>query len=172
MHYNYLDSTYRVVPPQQRCLNHSFFLHNVVSDYCKSYIVSLYHARTVCHIVSSCSIGITYHSLRIRKRSFEEMQDVYLRGELNKVIFVFVDSLRIYSLRHRKVVLRGYMNESIVCVKNPNERGTNEWGLLTQTTSAYNLVPRTFYDVNYIILYISIVMQELGYIYTYIYTYI
>ena len=95
MHYNYLDSTYRVVPPQQICLNRSFFLHNVVSDYCKFCIVSLYHARTICHIVSSYSIGITYHSLRIRKRPFEEMQDVYLRGELSKVIFVFVDSLRI-----------------------------------------------------------------------------
>ena len=67
MHYNYLDSTHRVVPPQQRCLNHSFFLHNVVLDYCKSCIVSLYHARTVCHIVSSHSIAITYHSLRIKR---------------------------------------------------------------------------------------------------------
>ena len=28
-----------------------------------------------------------------------------------------------------------YIYSRVVCVKNPNERGTSEWGLLTQTTS-------------------------------------
>ena len=32
--------------------------------------------------------------------------------------------------------------------ENPNERGTSECGLLTQTTREYNPVPRTFYDVS------------------------
>ena len=99
LRYNYLDSTHRVVPPQQRCLNHSFFLHNVVSDYYKSCIVSLYHARTVCHIESSYSIAITYRSLRIKKRPFEENAG-HLSQRRKEVIFEFVDSLRISIYLH------------------------------------------------------------------------
>ena len=54
------------------------------------------------------------------------------------------------SSRHRECFVRGYLLfAQVVCVKSPHSLIPGSFGFLTQTTRAYNLVRRTFYDVNY-----------------------
>ena len=67
--------------------------------------------------------------------------------------FGFLTALRHlgYPLIHIVYVIEsaayGVIFTSCLC-ENPNERGTSEWGLFTQTTSEYNPVQSNFYDVS------------------------
>ena len=54
----------------------------------------------------------------------------------------------IKSSRHRKYFARGYMHSFFVS-KAPTRSYLARSGFFTQKTRAYNLVRRTFYDVNY-----------------------
>jgi len=61
-------------------------------------------------------------------------------------------------------VQRAGLDARIVCVENPNERGTSKWGFLTQTKSECGPVQNTFYDVSCLLhvtreIFIEIVFQ-------------